>query len=57
LENVPVLNFQDLQNLTLLVLAAMCFAGCLLDHDSRLRIMADPAEKATRRLFGVPDFK
>jgi hypothetical protein len=40
-----------------LVLAAMFFAACVLDHDARLRIMAGYVEKAAKRLFGVPDFK
>lgn len=40
LENVRVLNYQGLQNLMPLVLAAMYFAACVLDHDQRLCIMA-----------------
>ncbi len=57
LENVRVLNYQGLQNLMPLVLAAMFFAACVLDHDARLRVMAGYVEKAAKRLFGVPDFK
>ena len=57
LENVRVLNYKGLQNLMLLVLAAMFFAACVLDHDARLRIMASYVEKAAKRLFGIPDFK
>lgn len=57
LENVRVLNYQGLQNLMPLVLAAMFFAACVLDHDQRLRIMAQYVEKAAKRLFGIPDFK
>jgi hypothetical protein len=57
LENVRVLNYQGLQNLMPLVLAAMFFAACLLDHDVRLRVMAGYVEQAAKRLFGIPDFK
>lgn len=57
LENVRVLNYQGLQNLMPLVLAAMFFAACVLDRDSRLRVMAGYVEKAAKRLFGIPDFK
>lgn len=57
LENVRVLNYQGLQNLMPLVLAAMFFAACILDHDSRLRVMASYVEKAAKRLFGIADFK
>jgi hypothetical protein len=57
LENVRVLNYQGLQNLMPLVLAAMFFAACILDHDARLRVMAGYVEQAAKRLFGIPDFK
>jgi hypothetical protein len=57
LENVRVLNYQGLQNLMPLVLAAMFFAARVLDHDLRLRVMAGYVEKAAKRLFGIPDFK
>lgn len=57
LENVRVLTYQGLQNLMPLVLAAMYFAACILDHDQRLRIMAQYVETAAKRLFGIPDFK
>jgi hypothetical protein len=40
-----------------LVLAVMFFAACVLDHDSRLRVMAGYVEKAAKHVFGVPDFK
>lgn len=57
LENVRVLNYRGLQNLMPLVLAAMYFAACVLDHDARLRVMAGFVERAAKRLFGIPDFK
>lgn len=57
LENVRVLNYQGLQNLMPLLLAVMFFASCILDHDQRLRIMAEYVEKAAKRIFGIPDFK
>ncbi len=40
-----------------LVLAVMYFAACVLDHDARLRLMAQYVERAAKRLFGIPDFK
>jgi len=57
LENVRVLNYKGLQNLMPLVLAVMFFAARVLDHDARLRIMANFIEQAAKRLFGIPDFK
>ena len=57
LENVRILNYQGLQNLMPLVLAATFFAACVLDHDSRLRVMAGYVERAAKRVFGIPDFK
>jgi hypothetical protein len=57
LENVRVLNYRGLQNLMALVLAAMFFSACILDHDARLRVMASYVEKAAKRVFGIPDFK
>lgn len=57
LENVRVLNYRSLQNLMPLVLAAMYFAACVLDHDVRLRVMAGFVEHAAKRVFGIPDFK
>jgi len=57
LENVRVLNYQGLQNLMPLVLAVTFFAACVLDHDTRLRVMAGYVERAAKRLFGIPDFK
>ncbi len=57
LENVRVLNYQGLQNLMPLVLAAAYFAACVLDDDSRLKVMAGYIERAAKRLFGIPDFK
>ena len=57
LENVRVLNYQGLQNLMPLLLAAMYFCACILDRDSRLRVMASYVERAAKRLFGIPDFK
>lgn len=57
LENVRVLNYQGLQNLMPLLLAVMFFCACILDHDARLRVMAQYVERAAKRLFGIPDFK
>jgi len=57
LENVRVLKYQRLQNMMPLVLAAVFFAACILDHETRLQIMASHVERAAKRLFGVPEFK
>jgi hypothetical protein len=57
LENVRVLNYKGLQNLLPLVLAVMYFSACVLDHDARLRLMAQYVERAAKRVFGIPDFK
>jgi hypothetical protein len=57
LENVRVLNYAGLQNLMPLLLAVLFFTACVLDHDTRLRIMAGYVEHAAKRLFGIPDFK
>ena len=57
LENVRVLNYQGLQNLMPVLLAVMYFTACVLDNDSRLRVMAGHVECAAKRLFGMPDFK
>jgi len=54
---VRELNYKGLQNLMPLVLAVTFFAACVLDHDQRIRIMAQYVEKAAKRLFGIPDFK
>jgi len=57
LENVRVRGFQSLQNLMPLVLAALFFNACILDHDTRLRVMAGYVERAAKRVFGIPEFK
>jgi len=57
LENVRVLNYKGLQNLMPLLLAVMYFAACVLDHDSRLRVMAGYVDEAAKLRFGIPDFK
>jgi hypothetical protein len=57
IENVRVLKYQGLQNLMALLRAVMFFAACILDHDQRLRIMANYVEKAAKRIFGISDFK
>jgi hypothetical protein len=57
LENVRVLNYQGLQNLMPLVLAASFFAAVVLDTEAKLKVMVGYVEKAAKRLFGIPDFK
>jgi len=57
LENVRVLSYQALRNLMALLLGVLFFSACVLDHDTRLRVMAGYVERAAKRVFGVPDFK
>ncbi len=40
-----------------LVLAATFFGASVLDHDARLRIIAQYVEQAAKRVFGIPQFK
>lgn len=57
LENVRVLTYPALRNLMALLLAVLFFSACVLDHDTRLRVMAGYVERAAKRVFGVPAFK
>jgi hypothetical protein len=57
LENVRVLTYQGLRNLMALLLGVIFFSACVLDHDTRLRVMANYIERAAQRVFGVPNFK
>ena len=57
LENVRVLTYQGLRNLMALLLGVLFFNACILDHDTRLRVMANYVERAAKRVFGIPDFK
>ncbi len=54
---INAVGYQGLRNLPPLLLAVMFFSACILDHDSRLRVMAQYVEWAAKRLFGIPDFK
>lgn len=55
-EDVRVLNYQSLQNLMPLVLAASYFASVVLDTKAKLKVMAGHVLRAAKRLFGIPDF-
>jgi len=57
LEDVRVLRYKGLQNLMPLVLAAVYFAAVVLDGKEKLRILVEHVFNASKRLFGIPDFK
>ena len=57
LEDVRVLRYQGLQNLMPLVLAAIYFAAVVLDGKEKLRLLVEHVFSASKRLFGIPDFK
>jgi hypothetical protein len=57
LEDVRVLRYQRLRNLMVLVVAAMFFASVVLGTKMKLSILASHVLKASKRLFGIPDFR
>jgi hypothetical protein len=57
LEDIRVLSYRRLQNLVALVLAAACFAAVHLGLLAKLKILAQHALRAAKRLFGIPDFR
>ncbi|MDI6765189.1 MAG: transposase, partial [Thermodesulfobacteriota bacterium] len=56
-ENVRLLSYERLQNMIALVECAMYFAAVYLGDRMRVRILAEHALRAARRLFGIPDFR
>ena len=56
LEDVRVLRYRSLQNLSVLVLAASHFACAVLGLSVRLWVMAGHALVAAKRIFGIPNF-
>jgi hypothetical protein len=57
LEDVRVLRYRGLQNLMPLVLAAIYFAAVVLDGKEKLKLLVGHVFSASKRLFGIPDFK
>lgn len=57
IEDIRVLTYDRLRNMTVLVLAASYFAAVWLGTTSKLNILAMHAMNAAKRLFGIPDFR
>jgi len=57
LEDVRCLTYRRLQTLMVLVTAAAFFAAVFLGHRLRLRVLAGHVLRASKRLFGIPDFR
>ena len=55
-EDIRVQTYRRLQNMAVLLLAAVYFAAVHLGRGAKLRILALYALKAAKRLFGIPDF-
>lgn len=56
LEDVRVLTFRRLKNLSALVFAASYFASCWMGVKDKLWILRTHLLVAARRIFGIPDF-
>ncbi len=56
LEDVRVRTYRRLQNMMVLLLAAVYFAAVCLGRGAKLRILALNALRSAKRLFGIPDF-
>lgn len=56
-EDIRVLTYDRLRNMVTLVSAAMFFAAQVLGAKVKLRILAAHVLKASKRLFGIPDFR
>jgi len=57
LENIRVLKYTRLQNMTAILLAVFYFLAVILDQSQKLTIMAGHVLKSAKRVFGIPDFK
>ncbi len=57
LEDVRLLKYQGLKNLMAIMLAVMSFTMTRLGSDNKLKILANHALKASKRLFGIADFR
>jgi hypothetical protein len=56
-ENIRVLSYTRLQNMAALLLAAIYFVAVVLDAPNKLKILTSHILQASRRIFGIPDFK
>ena len=57
LEDVWCLTYRRLQTLMVLVTAAAYFAAVYLGLRMKLRVLADHILRASKRVFGIPDFR
>ena len=57
LEDIRLLTYQRLQNMMVLVMAAMYFACVWLGEGLRLRVLVAHVLKAVQRIFGISDFR
>jgi len=57
LEDIRLLTYRRLQNMMVLVMAAMYFAAVWLGDGLKLHILAHHALRAAKRLFGIPNFR
>lgn len=57
LEDIRVHTYERLRNMMVLVVAAMFFACVVLGTKMKLSILASHVLKASKRLFGIPDFR
>jgi hypothetical protein len=55
-EDIRILAYEGLRNLMVLVLAVMFFTAVVLGAKRKLSILASHVLKATKRIFGIPDF-
>jgi len=56
LENMRLLHYQRLRNMTALVLAAAYFSARWMGGSLKLQVLCSHATSISRRLLGVPDF-
>ena len=56
LEDVRVIKYERLKNIAALVLVVAYFTACELGLKSKLTILATHTMKASKRIFGIPDF-
>lgn len=57
LEDIRVLTYRRLRNMVVLVNAVAFFTAVVLGTRIKLDILASHLEKASKRIFGVPDFR
>jgi hypothetical protein len=57
LEDIRVLTYDRLRNMMGLVLAASYFAAVYLGFRAKMEILVTHVLKASKRIFGIPDFR